>query len=363
MTIKSAIVYSKLKHITSLLICLALISFIAIKRDNRFMGYSFDSDAHSIQNEAIIKQNGYTIINTTDIVKGVKGFADATPLEIHINDKGLIDKVIPLKNSESPRFFKKLSDNNIYDNWVGITPQQTLDLEVDAVSGATKSSNAVIATFNGAMQYVVNNGIIVDNSFESFLSLKNIAVLVVVLMALILPYIIRNKRYRYFQLLLNIIVLGVWSGTYLSLSVIVNFLSTGINSVYILIPLILILYALVLPLFSKKNRYCVWCCPFGSTQEIIHKVSPFKIRVIDKVNNILNIFRNVLWGIIMAFMILGSYFAIMDYEIFSIFLFNYASTPVIIIGVAFIILSLFVNRPYCKYVCPTGTLLKFSEKK
>ncbi|MBQ7820147.1 MAG: 4Fe-4S binding protein [Bacteroidales bacterium] len=363
MTVKSSIILSKLKHITSLLICLALISVVAIKRDNRIMGYSFYSDKHSAQNEAIIQQNGYTIINTTDIIDGIKGFADATPLEIHINDKAIIEKVIPLKNSESPRFFKRLSDNNIYDNWVGLTPKQALDFKVDAVSGATKSSNAVIATFNGAMQYVVNNGIIVDNSFEEFFCLKNIAVLVVILMALILPYIIKDKRYRYIQLLLNIIVLGVWCGTYLSLSVIVNFLSTGINSIYVLIPFILILYAFVLPLFSKQNRYCIWCCPFGSTQEIIHKVSPFKIRVSDKVNNILNIFRKALWCIIMAIMILGSYFAIMDYEIFSIFLFSYASAPVMIIGILFIILSLFVNRPYCKYVCPTGTLLKFSEKK
>ena len=205
MTVKRSIILSKLKHITSLLICLALISVVAIKRDNRVMGYSFFSDKHSVQNEAIIQQNGYTIINTTDIIDGIKGFADATPLEIHINDKAIIEKVIPLKNSESPRFFKRLSDNNIYDNWVGLTPKQALDFKVDAVSGATKSSNAVIATFNGAMQYVVNNGIIVDNSFEGFLSPKNIAVLVVILMALILPYIIKDKRYRYIQLLLNII--------------------------------------------------------------------------------------------------------------------------------------------------------------
>lgn len=363
MSVKSSIILSKLKHITSLLICLALISVVAIKRDNRFMGYSFNSHKHSIQNKAIIQQNGYTIINTTYIIEGIKGFADATPLEIHINDKGIIDKVIPLKNSESPLFFKRLSANNIYDNWVGLTPKETLDLEVDAVSGATKSSNAVIATFNGAMQYVINNGIIVDNSSEEFFSLENIAVLVVILMALILPYIIKDKKYRYIQLLLNIIVLGVWCGTYLSLSVIVNFLSTGINSIYVLIPLILILYAFVLPLFSKQNRYCIWCCPFGSTQEIIHKVSPFKIRISDKVNNILNMFRKVLWSIIMALMILVSYFTIMDYEIFSIFLFNYASTPVIILGILFIVLSIFINRPYCKYVCLTGTILKFSEKK
>ncbi|NLF43947.1 MAG: 4Fe-4S binding protein, partial [Bacteroidales bacterium] len=37
--------------------------------------------------------------------------------------------------------------------------------------------------------------------------------------------------------------------------------------------------------------------------------------------------------------------------------------PVLIIGVAFLVLSVFIPKPYCRFVCPTGTLMKFAQKK
>ena len=57
----------------------------------------------------------------------------------------------------------------------------------------------------------------------------------------------------------------------------------------------------------------------------------------------------------------GTGFDIMNYEVFSAFMFKQASLAVMILAVVFLILSIFINRPYCRYICPTGALLKLSQ--
>ena len=350
-----------ISHLASIIIVVFLISIIAINRDNQLFGISLEEDT-SQNSESITYTNDYIIVNTTNIVNGIKGYAGETPLEIYINQDGYIAEVKPLKNAESPRFFKSLEKKGLYSQWIGLTPQDAIEKKVDAISGATISSNAVIKTFNSAMQYTIDNRVVKSENIKEYFSLKNIIALLVILIAAIVPIYLKNRIYRYIQLITNIIVLGIWCSTFLSLSMIVNFVSNGFNGIAILIPLLLITIAFIYPLFGKKQHYCTWVCPFGASQELIHSISPFKVNISQKANEILKTLQKVLWTIIMIILCMGIYFEIMDYEALSIFLFNQADIPVLIISFAFLFASLFVKRPYCKYVCPTGYLVKFSER-
>lgn len=53
---------------------------------------------------------------------------------------------------------------------------------------------------------------------------------------------------------------------------------------------------------------------------------------------------------------------LLDYELFSVFLFHQAPIPLLVIALLFAILSGIVQRPYCRFVCPTGSLIKFSQQ-
>ena len=57
----------------------------------------------------------------------------------------------------------------------------------------------------------------------------------------------------------------------------------------------------------------------------------------------------------------GVWFDWIDYEPFSAFVVKSASWVAIVIGVAFLLLSTVVMRPYCRFVCPMGTLFKLSQ--
>src|SRR3712207_8614511 len=76
------------------------------------------------------------------------------------------------------------------------------------------------------------------------------------LMAAIVPLYYKNRRYRLFQQLLDIGVLGFWCGSFLSYSAIIGYMSNGMSVVALLTPVLMLIMAFVYPLFGKKNHYC-----------------------------------------------------------------------------------------------------------
>jgi polyferredoxin len=197
--------------------------------------------------------------------------------------------------------------------------------------------------------------------WEKFdLSIKTIAGLIVVLMAAIIPLYYKSKKYRTIQQILNTIVLGFWSGSFLSYTLFLSYASNGINWYVSIIPIIMLITAFIYPLFGKKNYYCNYICPCGSLQELVGKTSKKKWKIKSKYIVMLNRFRKILWATVTVLMLCGIGFEWMDYEIFSAFIFTSASVVVLILAAIFILLSYFVPRPYCRFVCPTGTFIKMA---
>ena len=87
------------------------------------------------------------VINTTKSGKAVMGFAGTTPVEITVTD-GRIEKVVALPNQETPAYFQKVLDSPIFTKLIGKTVQEASQVQLDAVSGATFSSKAVIENIN-----------------------------------------------------------------------------------------------------------------------------------------------------------------------------------------------------------------------
>ena len=85
--------------------------------------------------------NGTIVINTTTLCEDIDGFMGPTPVEIRILKDTIID-ITPLHNDESPAYFREAV--KVLRKWIGLTPSEGHDLEVDAVSGATFSSESLI---------------------------------------------------------------------------------------------------------------------------------------------------------------------------------------------------------------------------
>jgi len=367
---------NKLQQVCSLLVCLLLLSSLAIVKQGEWMGHELKPKVETrnvVSNDTLrMLADGSVVINTSALASDISGYAGKVPLEITVKD-GKVMAVKALDNAETKDFFDQASA--LLTRWNGKTIEEAENMKVDAVSGATFSSRAIIGNMQRGLQYAQKHQSLVagkdadGNNSNVFLSMlksfdasaKNIVGVVVVLMAAILPLFIKNKKYHLCQLILNVVVLGFWCGAFLSYTSLIGYMAHGIHVIALLVPCIMLITAFIYPLFGKKTYYCTHVCPFGSLQQVADMCVKYKVKMSQKTLRRLDFFRQVLWALLMLCIWGGVWSDWTDYEPFSAFIFQSASWIAIVLASAFVLLSLVVTRPYCRFVCPMGTLLKLSQ--
>lgn len=188
--------------------------------------------------------------------------------------------------------------------------------------------------------------------------------LIVVLLGAVVPLFYNNRRLHLVQLAVNVVVLGLWTGTFVSYTLFLRVFSGGVSLSTIgalAAPLLMLIVALIYPLAGRSGHYCANICPFGSAQELAGKLSRRKLRITPRVLKLLSVLRNLFWGVLMALLLTGTCTAWIDYELFTAFLYSSASVWVTVLAALFLVLSVWVPRPYCRFVCPTGALVKSVE--
>ena len=84
-----------------------------------------------------------TLLYSMPYTEAVKGYNGNTPLIIALDAEGHIKQVVVLPNHETPRFAERVESSGLYNSWNGLTVEEALDKPVDAISGATYTSNGV----------------------------------------------------------------------------------------------------------------------------------------------------------------------------------------------------------------------------
>ena len=362
----------------SLVVVVLILSAAAIVRDGRIFGIDLRhahtmTDAVALGNDTMsVHPDGTIVVDTRLLAKDVQGYGGQVPLRIRVSKGGVVDSIVAEPNAETPDFFNHAS--TLFGQWQGKTVDEAAAMEVDGVTGATFSSRAIITNVQRGLAYAKQHAALgnapdatgsVDVSGASASSggftLGGIVALIVVLMGAVIPLFVKNRRWHYVQLVLNVIVLGLWTGTFVSYTLLMRLFSGGINLstlATLAAPLLMVVVAMLYPLAGRPGHYCAHVCPFGSAQELAGKLTRRKPRISPHLNRVLNMFRNVLWGVLMVLMLTATWTAWMDYELFTAFLYSSASVWVIVFAVLFLVLSVWVPRPYCRFLCPTGSLLR-----
>ena len=112
---------------------------------------SVSASAQTESAEVMTKVDGATVINTTTLADDVEGYAGPTPLKIYIK-KDKIEKIEPLKNIETPNYWA-LIKSDLLNKWNGLTAKKAATQQVDVVTGATYSSEAVIENVRRGLDY------------------------------------------------------------------------------------------------------------------------------------------------------------------------------------------------------------------
>ena len=104
-----------------------------------------------IADETMTKENGTFVINTTELGKDVEGYQGTTPLKVYIKDNK-VEKIEFLKSTETPKYYVKVK-KALQDKWNGKKVKEAKTMQVDVVTGATFSSEAVIENVRRALDY------------------------------------------------------------------------------------------------------------------------------------------------------------------------------------------------------------------
>lgn len=298
--------------------------------------------------------DGSRVVHTSGMPGTIAGYAGPVPLDITIAN-GRIAAVEALPNAETPSFFEHAK--SLLPAWNGLTPEEALTTQVDAVSGATYSSNAIISNVNAGVAYYIGS----TRRSSPHAPWKLWVALGVTLMACILPLFIKNRIYHYIQMAANIGVLGFWCGQFLDYTLVLKYVSSGFIWPAGFISIAMLAAAFLYPLFGHPQHYCNHVCPLGSAQQLTAMLCGYKLHIPPKVLKGLDWFRRILWAVLMLLLWTDTLTGWMDLELFQAF--QVASASPYIIGTAafFVVLSAIISRPYCRFVCPIGSLFKRAE--
>lgn len=172
-------------------------------------------------------------------------------------------------------------------------------------------------------------------------------------------------------LVFTLVWLGWYAGAQLSVVNVLTFTNALVTNFswefFLAAPLIFILWAAVAAglLFWGRGPFCGWLCPFGALQELLGKLAQrLKVPQVKLPWGL----HERLWPIkyIIFLGLFGMSFYSMSYaEMLSevepfktaIVLKFVRDWPFVIFAVALLIASLFIERFYCRYLCPLGAAL------
>ncbi|MCX5683845.1 MAG: 4Fe-4S binding protein [Planctomycetota bacterium] len=205
----------------------------------------------------------------------------------------------------------------------------------------------------------------------AFYDYLDVAVLVAALAAAsYLAIRVRSRRGMWWLALGALGYFGFWRGGCVCAIGAIQNVSQGLFASGTVVPLAVIAFfvlPLVFTLFFGRT-FCAGVCPLGAIQDLV-VVRPLKVPV--WLDQSLGLLAYVYLGAAVLFAATGSAFIICEYDPFvSIFRLLPlrrpgdamealgGSTYMLITGAALLAVGLFIGRPYCRWLCPYGAIMR-----
>jgi polyferredoxin len=204
------------------------------------------------------------------------------------------------------------------------------------------------------------------NTLPTSIWIKNILLVVITVLAMVLFFVPKlAKKLRLPLLAISVVVLGFWQSAMLSVTQFVGWLHQGVPIEMQWGLLVVAIISIALPLFTGKKFYCVYVCPFGGLQELAGQLNKkHKYAVPHSAVKVLLILRKTIFLAIVITFLAGMDLSIIgDIEPFSAFSVSVAPLAASIIGIVSVVLSIFITKPWCRFVCPLGQGLDIFKAK
>jgi polyferredoxin len=167
----------------------------------------------------------------------------------------------------------------------------------------------------------------------------------------------RSRRAILALCVFSLFYFGFWrKGCVCSIGAIQNITLSVFDRDYA-VPIVVVVFfllPLVFTLFFGRT-FCAAVCPLGAIQDLV-LLRP--VAVPNWLESGLRLFAYAYLGTAVLFAATGSAFIICRYDPFiSIFRLS-GSLNILVLGACFLLVGIFIGRPYCRFVCPYGVILR-----
>lgn len=298
-------------------------------------------------------------------VASASGYGGPVQVMVGVSPDGEILGVTVTQHSESPSFFDRVDDPAFLGTFSGMEASAplTIDQDVDAVTRATTSSRAVAEAVRQASYTVVEEqlGLTPPRETEPI----RFGIPEITIIALFVAGYIGHRRgfrhkklLRWSTMLVGMIVLGFIFNSPLTIghfnSLLLGFWPDWRANLYWFLLIGGILFVVTA---DGKNPYCSWFCPFGATQECLGAIGGAKyLRPRHGQAALKWTQRGLAWSAVVIALLLRNP-GLSSYEIFgTLFAFSGSGVQWIILSII-LLMSLFVRRPWCNFLCPVDPIV------
>lgn len=167
----------------------------------------------------------------------------------------------------------------------------------------------------------------------------------------------RNRRAILGLCIVSLIYFGFWrEGCVCPIGAIQNIVLSIFDREYAM-PIAVMLFFLLPLIFALffGRTFCAAVCPLGAIQDL---VLLRQTSIPEWLESGLRLFAYVYLAAAVLFAATGSAFIICRYDPFVSFFRLSGNFNMLILGACFLLIGVFIGRPYCRFVCPYGVILR-----
>lgn len=298
------------------------------------------------------------VLHSMPSCSDISGYAANVPVLIGLNNEKKVVGLELQENKETEWFVERVLSKGLQNSWTGLVASDAAVVKVDAVSGATMTSDAIIKSVHRRL--AAFEKVIEKQQGMSFFQVVNEFVAWAFLAVSVFAFLPKSPlaKYRKYVLLASVLIPGFWLTRFVSLALVGGWASAGVPIETQLYMVVLAVLALIIPLLTGKGYYCTWYCPFGAAQELIGNLCPKKFTPSGEFREFLVRLRPSILMVISFLLITGVKIDLNCVEPFSAFVIKSASFVMFVFALVFLLISFVVRRPWCNYFCPTGQILE-----
>jgi uncharacterized protein with FMN-binding domain len=300
-------------------------------------------------------------------VANAPGYAGSVQVLVGVNPAGQITGVKVTNQTETPSFYGRIVDTKFTNSFAAMAATSPFQLgeDVDAVSRATITSRAITQAVKQGSYTLAEQRLGLEVTREQtpiVFGLPEITLIALYGAA----YIGHRRNFKHKKI--------VRWGTMITGMVVLGFVANGpltiahINSLLLgfwpdwqtnLYWFLLVGGILLVVTADNKNPYCQWFCPFGAVQECLGAIGRAKYIQPQRGKNTLKWIQRslALTAILLALLLRNP--GISSYEVFgTLFAFNGVGVQWIVL-IIILLMSMFVRRPWCNFLCPLDPIVDF----